>query len=129
MSAELLTQYERDREHTTKASVALWLSYSSFLISAASMDGRRIRKLGCRGHVGGGCLGGSAQKWSGGARRGVWGVIVQQRQVKGWKPPFQNLLDDHFFPFHCTLTRTPTPSTMPIVTFLQNLIYAHHNVP
>ena len=43
MNAELCTQYERDRQHTTSASVALWLSSSSFLISAASMDWLRIR--------------------------------------------------------------------------------------
>ena len=54
---------------------------------------------------------------------------MQQRQVKDSKPPFPNLVDNHCFPLHCTITRTTTPKTMPIVPLLQNLFGAFHNAP
>ena len=41
----------------------------------------------------------------------------------------QTYLTEHCFPFHCTLTSTPTPETMPVVSLLQNVICALHNVP
>ena len=37
--------------------MAFWFSSSIFISSAASLDGRRVVKLGRRGRLGGGCLG------------------------------------------------------------------------